>query len=435
MRIRGIIGGFFLLLVFTIQSHAADTQKNYEIALTKGIYAIETGDFGSAVTELERALSIKPDDRDAQLALGVAHARSGDNVKAKEILAVAAEKHPEDARIKYELGVVLYRLGESEKAGEYFIEIGKEESGAGEEMKEASQSYVEILASRQEPEEKTYALHLLGGFQYDSNVVLEATNPVRPADRKADWRTILSLDARWNFLNTRAFSGKAQYSLYQSIHNKLNDFNIHQHTVMLSGTWNISEMTHLLMRYKLAYSLAGGDEYSASNAITAAFRIVFTPKVITELEYSHQFNNYFNSDAFIANADRSGDRDIIGISQRVGLGESTGLALSYHYDMDRTDTAYWDYNGHLATIQLNTSYQKMKAFLSASFHDRKYQDTIPGYTDERHDGVQEYSLNIVFPVSKRISITVGEIYVINNSNIEFYDYKRSITGILAVLSL
>ncbi|HDZ87141.1 MAG TPA: tetratricopeptide repeat protein, partial [Nitrospirae bacterium] len=331
-----------IMLVFLLSGVCHASEKEYEIAITKGIYRIETGKYQEAIRNLRKALEIKPGDKNAMISLGMAYSRAGEYDNAKLVLQEALKIDPGNKRAEYELGVVLYKLGEVAHAESYFTGIWK--SDADEPLKKAATSYLEIAASSRKAGKKPFSLGLLTGGQYDTNTILEPSNPSTDRGKEKDWRAIVALDADWTFLKSGSLTCDTRYLFYQSFHIHNTGYNLHQHNLSLSGRYDFTPDLNLGLTYGLSYSLAGGDLYSSINSIALDAEDAFYKSSTTGLHYGHEFKKYFDSNTFLSNSIRSGDNDAIGIFHKVGLNDKVSLTVDYTFDMDRTGAGYWDYN-------------------------------------------------------------------------------------------
>ncbi len=433
-RITSQVGilAFLLLFAFTGISFALEKKgngknKSYEIAITKGAYKVETRDYKDAINYLKTALALKPSDKNAALLLGISQSRAGQYQKARTTLLYALRLDSDDGRTMYELGVVFFNLGEIKEAKKYFEKT--KDSNANDRIKTVAGEYLYRISSGQVLDEKPFSLNFLTALQYDSNVILEPTDPLVDAGNKKDWRAVFILDSRWTFLNTRKVIAEAGYMFYQSAHNNLDNFNVQQHNIMLSGKYNPTKNLQAELKYQLNYSAIGGDLYSSTNSIKQVVRLAHSPYLISELYYTYEFKKYFNSDTFFSNSLKTGTSNSAGITERVKLGDSSSISIGYRYDKDSADADFWKYKGHKANFGFASYLWKWKLLLDASYQDRKYQSEFPGFSQKRHDGMQEYSAILTWNPSRRVSISISEIYIINSSNLVIFDYNRSIAGL------
>jgi tetratricopeptide (TPR) repeat protein len=131
------VGRFFALLLFLflgvgLSPHdlrAADAQPSfpsaaYDLHYTKGLFSLNQKKYPEAIEELNKALVVKPNERDASYYLGVALNKAGRNKEAEEILRKVVALDPNFEKVHFDLGVVEYELG---KYPEALQELGRAE--------------------------------------------------------------------------------------------------------------------------------------------------------------------------------------------------------------------------------------------------------------------------------------------------------------------
>jgi tetratricopeptide (TPR) repeat protein len=425
-----------LLICSTPAFSAPEEHRNrdYEVAVAKGMFSLETNDLSSAAAFFNKALAAKPGDKAASIGLSAAYSREGNYQNAKNILLKALANDPSDARIRYELGIVMYKLGEPEEAKDFFAAVI--EGRAEESLKSAARRYLEIIAGKGAGEKKGLSIGLLGGLQYDSNVILEQDNPAAAQQqRKTDSRAVLSLDGKYRFLQSETTTGDAGYQFYQSLHRNLHDFNIQQHSLTLAATHDLSSSTKAGVKYTFSYTLAGGAHFSTLNETIPFVTVAFTPASLTEFHFICDKGRFMNSTLFPLNAQQSGTDRTVGFLHTIRMGATSSVSLGYDYDAEEANERFWSYQGNKGQLGYQHVMGAYTAMVSASYYDRKYREDIAAGHPQRHDGVQEYSLDVSRSIAKDLSLSLSDLYTVNDSNLPAYTYTRNILGIFVVTRL
>jgi hypothetical protein len=86
-------------------------------------------------------------------------------------------------------------------------------------------------------------------------------------------------------------------------------------------------------------------------------------------------------------------------------------------------------------VSVLADWEGYRFFVSAAYHDRRYDGAPPGTTSKRHDKVQEYSAWVSRQVGHGVTLSLSDLYTTNDSNISFYEYTRNIIGIFAEIRL
>lgn len=424
-----------IVIIFVLFSSFALAQEGreaaYETAMTMGSFQLETGEYRSAVENFKKALALKAGEKAAMISLGIAYSRARDYANARSVFFEALAADRSNPRIRYELGAVLYKLGDTEGARGQFTSVY--EGPADETLKAAAREYLDIIAA--EREKKIFSLDVLTGFQYDSNVILDPANPVIPGRKQADGRFLAVVNGKYKFLDSQKTAADADYSLYQSLHNTLSDFNVRQHNIRLSGRYDATEKTRFDLRYGFSYALVGGDKYSAVHQIRPAASFGFSLESATEFFYAYETKKFYDSGLFPANSGRNGNSNAAGVSHTIVLGGQSAVTAGYAYDRDSTDRDFWDYRGNKGFVSFQAGLSAVKVSLAASYYDKKYEGIITGFTEKRHDGTQEYSLTLERKITKNVSLDLSDLYISNDSNLAPYEYTRNIVSLVAVMRL
>lgn len=424
----------FVILAIASSPAAAETIKDYEIAVAKGQYAFEQRDYREAAASFEKALMARPGDRTATLSLGMSLSRGGELARARDVLLRALAADPNDARTRYEVGIVMYGLGEREEAKDFFEAVLA--GAAPEQLRSGARKYLGLIGGAAGAG-KRLSLDIAAAVQYDSNVVLEPDNaPAGAKDKKDDWRAVAMFDAGYRFLRTGATTADAGYLLYQNVHKELEDFNVQQHNGKLAANHAFSGTLSLGMEYRFSYSTVSADHYSTVHRVAPVLTAAFTPSSRTELHYAYESRRYINSPVFPANAERNGSNNTAGVTHIVRLPQDREFAVGYEYDKDSAEVKYWSATGHRGILKYRTmAFGAYRVSADASYCGRKYDAVQPGYAAIRKDGVQEYSLSVSRNVSDSMSVVLSDTHTIHDSNLPAYEYSRNIAGLFLVVRL
>lgn len=428
---RSIRMGLCVALLAAMPALAAEknVERDYEIALTKGQYAIELQDFAAAIGHLRRALELRPKDQEARISLGVAYARSGDNIRAKETLQQAVAADASDGRARYELALVLAKLGQTEEARSQMAQAARSSDA---EVSAAAKSYLEGAGAG---EKKPFTARLSGGLQYDSNVILEPDSLPVAGMKNADWRALLTLDGAYTFLETGRTAAAVQYVFYQTLHADLSDYNVQQHTGRLAAQYAVSKTLSLDLEYDFIYAFVGGAHYSTSNLLAFRLPANLTQASQTELHASYEDKKFYDTAVFKGQTDRSGWNAAVGLGHTIMLDRRSGIAVDYTYDKNSADADWWSYAGNKIMVSALGERGAFKIFCSLSYYDRQYEAVQPGSPEKRHDGVQEYAAGATWKAGRNWSITLSDDYTINDSNLQQYEYTRNILSLIAEIRL
>jgi len=395
--------------------------------VASGAVLRQTGNLPEAVTILRAAVDKSSDDPEASFQLGKALNRMADK-EAETHLKKALMLAPEHPAVNLELGMFYFNKDIYAEAGDYFentISIAP-----GTEYARNAQEYLKKIDERSNGSK--WDMNFLTGLQYDSNVILNGTGMPLPAGYtgKSDWSGIINLKGAYSFLKKDQIEMKAGYSLYQSLHTRLDDFDITQNLIDLSVAYGVSPRIQLKAAYVFEYLLLGGDRYDHAHNIKPSLLLNFGDWGRAAIDYRYRNTTYTSSDNFPANPERNGDNHYAGISYSIPVGKACFAWAAYSHDEDTTRHDYWNYHGDRVFAGFRSSLPfNMVADINGEYYRKGYAADDPAFGVTRHDHQYSGSFSLTKTFSDRISVVLGEQYTRNDSNIGVFDYVRATTSL------
>lgn len=417
-----------LLFLFFVPAIANATLTAYEHRLEDGLSRIEEKNYIDAVKEFRAALKEKPDDAMATLFLGIALSRMGDK-EAEAVLKRALFLDPQSPRANLELGIYNYNTSKYTEAKRYLdkaITLSDDK-----ELSEKAEEYLNLI------EGKPWAVNISLGGQYDTNVILNPDGGGLPRgiSKKSDFRGVLNIVGKYDFIKKENGEASISYNLYQSLHFKLNEFDTSDHILELKGIYAISPFLNLKGVYAFEYTFVGWESYYYSNSIAPSLIISEGNGFSTILEYKYANKRFLEmgNELFANNSERTGSNHAIKVTQNIPIHESILGRIGYSYDMDLTRKEYWNYSGHkgFAGLRFNMPFN-IFLDLYGEYYRKQYDEayTVNNVSQPKEkDDIYTYSASITKALTQRFSITIGQAYIDNKSNITSYDYKRAITSL------
>ncbi len=420
---------FLFLFVLSVSTGFAEQiDPVYEIAVTKAVNKIENADYEQAAKELREILKSRPDDETATLYLGIALSRPGDR-NAEGYLKKALKMNPQNPRTNLELGIFYYNKSLQEESKDYF----KNTISLAPNTAYAKKSKEYLNRIQKKGTIKPWALNISIGGQYDNNVVLDSGDTPLPEgiSRKSDWSAVLFLKGKYSFISSETVDVSAGYSFYQNLHIHLSDFNVMDNLFDLGARVRLSSLLSLKAAYSFDYVLVGGDPYDYAHSLSPSIIISEGKGFSTVLEYRYRNIHFMNTSLFETNSDRTGSNHLVGITQNIPLGSFINFRLSYAYDKDSTKKDFWDYEGNKGTAGLMFSLPAgFYIDLYGEYYKKDYEDNNPAVSHrEREDDISTAAISATKTLSRIFSVTIGQLYTRNKSNIDIYDYERAITSL------
>jgi Flp pilus assembly protein TadD len=402
--------------------------------------------YEEALAQFELAAQFDPQKAATQFYLGNTYYQLQQYEQALPPLQRALELDPELAlSAQYYQGLTLFALERDQEARDAFeaaVAAAPESS-----ISRNAQRYLDAIARRVR-ERRLVQVQAAVGYQFDDNVVLESNDDAFAISGEEDGRMVFLLRGQLLPLRTPRWRLGAEYTLYQSLHFRLNDFDIQSHTAGLFANLQLHRVTlGLAANYNITYLdstlFVNYDRFSEAVTVEPRATIRQTEALFAVVSAQYRRSNFFDISPENADPDVR-DRD--GWSVRPGFDQyvlfnkrQSYVRLSYYYEGSRNEGSDWEFDGHEVGVGL---YQPLWAGLALDaawrFTHRNYLhvnsfdagvlgELEPGIDSrERRDNRFFGSLALSLPVGQYLALSFGVELIRNLSNIDFFDYSRNI---------
>jgi tetratricopeptide (TPR) repeat protein len=404
------------------------TEADFEKQMARGVTALDAGNPAGAIEEFRAAVKEHPGDREAELYLAIALNRAGDP-SAEAALKQALLQEPVNPRINLELGAHYYNRTMFEEAGDYFENLLTLQPD--QEIRAAAEAYLANIRSRSEG--KRWSVSLMGGAQYDTNVPLAAGGAQLPVgiDRRSDWLAVLNLNLSGTAYRDNQQELNGSYTLYQTLHLHLNEFDLFQNLFDLTYSRSFSPTLAAKLSGGFELVQLGGERFVSDYTITPSLQATFREGMVSGLEYRFRDSTFSNSTLFPANTERNGVGHAFTLNHRQFLTEAVSLRAGYTYERELADVSAWSSRAHRGNCGLAASLTNHLLLDLALEADGKSYDAIQtGATELRRDTSVIGAASLTWQVREWLGLTAGYHYTNNSSTIPDYEYKRGITSIL-----
>ena len=435
----------------------------------RGLASARLGATADAIRDLERALAVRPDLTPAVLDLGILYFDSGQYPAAGQWLERAYQRAETRFPAAFYLGMTHLRLGDPERAAPYFEEAGKDPAlraaaqyyqgvallRAGETARgrtllqqaelgpaeaQTTQLARQFLADGAAPAavaaaDKPWAVHANAGFGYDSNVALipdgSAAQVGLDTEGEEDGFFRVGAGARFRLYDGAPGSAHLGYDLYQSVHFSSSRFDLQSHRLNLT-------LATPIHRQLFQFGLAGEYEFYLLDYQSfyqtgrgTPFVNLFTGDVAaTQVFYTFGGQDFFRGpfnpfrDAYINRA---------GVRQYFLLGAvDRFLSVGYTWDdfdplsRDGTDFAYMD---NMFDVQVDFGvldlFHGQVGYLF-DLQDYEHPNSRTGFTKRRHDRQSQFVVHLSRAFTDVISADLAYLGVLNDSNIDVFEYNRNL---------
>ena len=281
--------------------------------------------------------------------------------------------------------------------------------------------------------EKPWWVRLKLGLQYHENEIMNSTQVPLPPDipKKDDSRLIANLNAKYMLFKSQRFETAATYSLFQSLHNDLDDFDITQNMAELWGKYSISPAVDLKATYTYHHMLLGGDKFDHADMISPRIIIREGEGLITHIDYAYRDTDYDDLPTFAYNSERTGVNDLFGVVQYIIFPTPAMLRLGYSHDKDETRQEYLDSTGDKMAIGLTyMPYESLLLDIYWEYNKRDYDEVNPYTSIKRKDTTSVMTFTATRYVTDSYGLIMRIYHMQNDSNIAEFDVTRFVPSLM-----
>ncbi len=427
----------------------------------KGVMEAKLGQLSEAETNLVAAINHDPPVLSAYVDLGALYYQQKGYQKGLSVLEKGIEKNPKEPLLyfyqgkiyqemndhdtavgyflksasyareaapeiyiasKYHAGVSYYRQKSYSDAKDEFLEVV--EKSPKTELGDSSQKFLALIAKSEAYLARQWALSILGGLQFDSNVLLTPTDPVPSASttRKSDSRFVITFNGNYQLKRKSALNTSLGYFFYQSLYSEQDPFNTQVHQGSAALLWKNNERSRRL-DYRLGYTGIDQKRYLLSHALRATAFLVENTKQQGWFFYQLQQSDFIDSARFLTASNRDGLNHALGVGVAIAQ-EKILWRAGYTVDLEAVRVDDWSYLGH----QINAGVQRpiftdLLGQTYLEYNAREYKGL------SRLDQILKANIDIAYRLIPQGDISLGYSYTRNQSNIESFDYRRGITAL------
>lgn len=438
-------------------------------AYYRGLANARLGNAADAIRDIERALALRPDLTSAVLDLGILYFDTAQYPAAQQWLERAYQQPTTHFPAAFYLGLTRLRLGDPEGATPYFEEAGKDpalrpaaqyyqalallragETAAGRTLlqqvelgpaeAQTTQLAREYLAgggpaAPAVAEKKPWWVHANAGFGYDSNVSLIPDSSAAQAgldtDGEQDGFFRIGAGAGYRLYDGAQGSADLGYNLYQSVHFTTSRYDLQSHKLNLTLATPIhSELVQVGIAGEYEFYLLDYQSFYQTGRGTPFVNVFEGQIAATQVYYTFGGQDFFRGpfdpfrDAYINRA---------GVRQYFLLGAiDRYLSVGYTWDdfdplsRDGTDFAYMD---NMFDLQLAFGlFDLARGQVGYLFdlQDYEHPNSRTGFSRRRHDKQSQFVVHLAHDFTDMLSADLAYLGVLNDSNIDDFEYNRNL---------
>lgn len=409
----------------------------------------QLGKYHEALGSLEEAQKLDPKNPLVYFYQGViSHELKSFNQSAALFSRAMALSPDLTPTVRYYTGMSYYQRGLLDQAQKEF----EAAIGSGEPESEVVRTARAILEQRTAPPKgaKQWDLNLSISGQYDSNVVLLPIGIQPPGgptgiSQKDDFRVTFYARGEYRPIQNSVWTAGIAYGFYQSLNQTLTTFDIEDHAPSVFVQRQIGAVTARL-QYAFDYVRVGQDPFLFAHAVQPIITIAEGDSYFTQLQLRYQ-NKDFQDDRFAGNSFRNGNNWLAGVTQYAYFAQGAGhVRLGYTFDTDRTGggspsmatpgvqtSADWDYKAHRISVGLAVpEFWTLRPSFAFDYYHLDYDNPSSFSSDgttKRRDNVLFFTTTIGRPLTDWLLISAEYNYIRDQSNLQVFDYNRSIFSV------
>lgn len=381
-----------------------------------------------AVAALERYEQAHPGRGQTSEFLGRAYLALGEYDRAEAKLEEAIQRDP---ALK---GTALFYLALVERARRDLPAAGRR---LGDLLREAPESPIarrlgERLA-RVAPPPRPWRLAVSAGGGYNSNVIALGEGIALPVDisDEASPFSRFTVDAAYDWRLNSTDTLTAGYFFQADVYSLVPSFDLLDNFFYADYRHAFSGDLGGALRVSNQFSLVGGDTFRNQFGLRPALGYRLTDWAVTELAYSFFVSDYYFPIPPVLN--RDGTTHTVALNNYVTIpGTQLQARLGYFHVWNRADGSDFDFesNGLLVGLSSPIVWEITgDVFYTGIFDRYDNPNSLAGPTGfgfKRDDDVHRVTVQLSRPIGDWLQVYFRYDYTLNDSNINFYNYKQNV---------
>jgi hypothetical protein len=283
------------------------------------------------------------------------------------------------------------------------------------------------------PPDKKLFLKITAGYQYDTNVILNAEGSPIPPDigKKDDSRFVLNLAGSYVPIKGPQGDLALNYAFFQSQHAQLDDFNLTQNMAEVAGRYVVDSRLAIRISTVFQHMLLGSKLFDYAVMTGPSFIISEGKGLNTVIDLRYRSTEYENVSIFKSNAIRSGSNYMGAITQTIGCSPTALVRVGYAGDVDQTRSPLWDGAGH--KVNLEGSFilpHDTLLDIYGEYYRKDYDGIYASIGKARTDSTWSAVVTATTYFDERYGISLRALYSRNISNVPSFNISRVIPSIL-----
>jgi hypothetical protein len=294
-------------------------------------------------------------------------------------------------------------------------------------LRESARQWGELIRSQQ-AKNAPFNMYVKLGLEYDDNVRLDPVNEDLFAD-EGDWATTFYFSWKYKFVNTLNRKIGFGYSHYQSFYQDLSEFNLTGGILSLFYQERFNTNWYVSFNILPSYYWVDRRGYLHRNQLS--------PTVLYRFDQNNgiRFAYDFTDDDYSTDKGRTGQGHNFKLDYITTLfNRKADLTIGTIYGTQNARDP--DYEFNLLRAHVEFSYPlplESKLVVKGIWYRKDYDNIDSLHNIKREDDKYSIGLELSRPLFyKWLEVQLEYNYTKNDSNIDYYSYKKNVTGLSLV---
>lgn len=283
------------------------------------------------------------------------------------------------------------------------------------------------------PTDKKLFVKVTTGYQYDTNVILNAVGAPIPPDigKQGDSRFVLNLAASYVPIKGQRGDLTLNYANFQSEHADLDNFNLTQNMAELAGRYRLDDRFTLRYSVLFQHLLLGSKRFDYAIMTGPSLIISEGKSRSTVIDLRYRATDYEDVSIFKNNSIRTGDNYLCAIIQNIALTPASMVRFGYSIDSDNTRSTLWDGVGHKVSLQGSLILPHDSLLdIYGEYYRKDYDGIYASVGEKRADESWSTVMTGTTYFEERYGVSLRLVYSRNFSNVPAFDISRVIPSLL-----
>lgn len=277
-------------------------------------------------------------------------------------------------------------------------------------------------------EESGLSASIGGGFEYDSNITVDAQDL---NSNQGDAALLIEGDIGYEFGDVESMKFEVGYDFYQSLYMDLSDFDMQIHGLSLSATKDVNGVD-AGANYRFSHIRLDGDSFLDIHSFNPTLGKLFGDKLYVIAGYDYQNKNFETANA------RDADQHNFSAMGYYFFGSGKYVNFGYKLVREDADGAEFDYWAHYfdagfkVPVELGATNPTWRT--SYRYYRKDYSNVTPSIGEERLDKRHDIRTSLTFPILENLDLEAQYRYIDSTSNLESIDYTQHLISGKAVWS-